>query len=105
MSTGRKFEFTDAKGGAAVGVRVITRATNTEVAGLQDDGVLKVRLKASTAGDPAANQELVAFLSEQLGVPVEKIEIVAGSDKSEKIVTIEGITTADVEAKFGSVEG
>ncbi|MDX1991732.1 MAG: DUF167 domain-containing protein [bacterium] len=105
MSTGRKFEFTDAKGGAAVGVRVITRATNTEVAGLQDDGVLKVRLKASTAGDPAANEELVAFLSEQLGVPKEKIEIVAGSDKSEKIVTIEGITTADVEAKFGSVEG
>jgi uncharacterized protein len=102
MSTDRKFEITDAKGGAAFTVRVITRAANTEIAGLQEDGTVKIRLVASPAGDPAANQELIGFLSQTLGVPVEKIEIVAGENGREKIVSVEGITPADVEAKFGS---
>lgn len=105
MTTGRKFEFTDAKGGVAFGVRVITRATNTEIGGLQEDGILKIRLKASPAGDPAANKELIDFLAERLGVQANRIEIVAGGDKSEKLVSVEGITIEDVETKLNASEG
>lgn len=101
----RKFEITDAKGGAAFTVRVVTRAANTEFAGLQEDGMLKIRLVNSPAGDPKANEELVNFLATQLGVPHTKIEIVAGADGRDKLISVEGITTADVEAKLGPGTG
>jgi len=101
MSTDRNFEITDAKGGAAFTVRVVTRAVETEVVGVQEDGSLKIRLKASPAGDEAANTELVDFLSAQLGVEKAKIEIVAGREGRDKLVSVEGITTALVEEKLG----
>ena len=101
MPANRKFEITDAKGGAAFTVRIVTRSVNTEVAGVQEDGTLKIRLQASPAGDPAANKELVEFLAERLGVEREKIEIVAGVNGREKVIAVEGITTADVESKLG----
>lgn len=97
----RKFEITDARGGAAFTVRIVTRAVAPEIVGAQEDGTLKIRLVSSPAGDPAANEELVHFLAEQLGVPVERIEIVAGANGREKIISVEGISTADVEDKLG----
>lgn len=100
MSMSRKFEIKDAKGGAAFAVRVVTRAANTELVGMQEDGSLKIRLIASPAGDPAANQELIDFLAQRLGVAKEKIEIVAGADGRDKIVSVEGVTTDQVETKL-----
>lgn len=99
----RQFKITGAKGGAAFTVRVVTRAANTEIAGLQEDGMLKVRLVASPAGDPAANQELVDFLAGHLGVSSDKIEIVAGADGRDKLVSVEGVSTEDIETKLGRV--
>jgi len=101
MPAKRKFEITDAKGGAAFTVRIVTRAVNTEVVGIQDDGTLKIRLIATPAGDPAANQELVTFLAEKLEVPASSIEIVAGANGREKVIAVEGITTNDVENRLG----
>ena len=100
MPEERNFEITDAKGGAAFTVRVVTRATNTEVVGINDDGSLRIRLKASPAGDPAANQELINFLAGILSVTQDQIEIVAGVNGREKVIAIEGITTADLESKL-----
>ncbi len=102
MSPGRKFEITDAKGGAAFTVRVVTRAVKTEVVGIQDDGSLKIRLVASPAGDPAANKELVEYLASALGVDINTIEIVAGENGRDKLVSVEGISTEDVETKLGT---
>jgi uncharacterized protein YggU (UPF0235/DUF167 family) len=96
----RKFEITDARGGTALGVRIITRATETEIAGKTDEGAVKIRVKSSPASNPEANQELVQFLAAQLSVAPDKIEIVAGVEKSDKILSIEGISSADVEAKL-----
>ncbi len=93
----RRFEITDARGGAAITVRVVTQAEHTEIAGVQDDGVLKIRLTASPAGSPAANQELVNFLASQLGVPPENVAVVAGENGREKIVSIEGLSVYQVE--------
>ena len=104
MSTDRKFEITDAKGGAAFTVRVLTRSTETEVAGRQEDGSLKIRLQASPAGDPVANTELIEFLAKKLGVEKSKVEIVAGETGRDKLISVEGITTADVDAKLGNIE-
>lgn len=97
----RKFEITDARGGAALGVRVVTRATETELVGRNEDNTLKIRLKATPAGDPSANKELVEFLASKLGVDVAKIEIVAGEGNRDKILSIEGLSVQDVETKLG----
>lgn len=96
----RKFEITDARHGAALGVRVVTKATETEIIGKTDEGTLKVRLVASPAGDAAANEELVAFLAGKLEVAPEKIEILFGENKRDKIISIEGMTTQEVEEKL-----
>jgi uncharacterized protein (TIGR00251 family) len=101
MVNKRNFQITDARGGAAFTVRVVTRAVNTEVVGIQDDGVLKIRLQASPAGDPAANKELVDFLAEQLSVEPDQIEIVAGAAGREKVIAVEGISTEFLESRLG----
>ncbi|MCC6612181.1 MAG: DUF167 domain-containing protein [Anaerolineae bacterium] len=101
MMPRRKFEITDARGGTAIPVRVVTQADKTELAGIQDDGVLKVRLKASPAGSQAANDELVQLLAAELSVEADTVEIVAGENTREKIVSVEGISAAEVEARLG----
>ncbi|MEM9953831.1 MAG: DUF167 domain-containing protein [Chloroflexota bacterium] len=98
--TERKFEITDARSGAALAVRVVTRATETEIIGRTDEGALKVRLMASPAGDPAANSELIAFLASKLGIDEAQIIIVGGEEKRDKIVTIEGISAGEVNEKL-----
>lgn len=98
--TERKFEITDARGGSALGVRVVTQAESTEIAGKTEEGTLKVRLVASPAGDPSANEELLSFLASKLGVDKKKLEIVAGAGNRDKIISIEGMTTGQVEAKL-----
>lgn len=97
MTANRKFEITDARGGAALNVRVVTQADKTELVGIQEDGAVKVRLVASPAGDPAANEELVEFLASILGVPTSSLEIVAGANGREKIISIEGVSIQQVE--------
>ena len=93
-------KITDAKSGAAFPVRVTTRAAETEIVGVDNEDILRVRLQASPAGDPAANKELVEFLASFLGVELEQVEIVAGHDERDKLVTIEGVTVADIESKL-----
>lgn len=100
----REYKITSAKGGIALPIRVVTRATTTEFVGIQEDGAIKIRLVAAPAGDPKANEELINFLAAELEVEPKKIEIVAGLDGRDKIVSIEGLTTADVERKFGRPE-
>jgi hypothetical protein len=101
MTGKRRFEITDARGGTALPVRVVTQAEAAEIVGLQEDGVLKVRLVASPAGDPAANAELIQLLASVLGVARNKLEIVAGEHTREKIVSVEGLTSAEVESLLG----
>ncbi|RMG76065.1 MAG: DUF167 domain-containing protein [Chloroflexi bacterium] len=102
--TERKFEITDAKGGVAFTVRCVTRSARTEAAGIQEDGTIKVRLQASPAGSPEANQELIRFLASVLGVEESHIEIVAGADGRDKLVSVEGITTDDVNDKISQFQ-
>ena len=97
--------ISDPKRGAAFTVRVVTRAVKTEAVGVQEDGALKIRLKAYPAGDSAANEELLNFLAEKLNVPVQKFEIVAGASGRDKLISVEGVSTDQVEAVFGQASG
>lgn len=99
MAFGRKFNITDAAQGAAFTVRIVTRAARAEIAGV-DDGTLRVRLTASSAGDAAANDELVDLLAAALAVDPSQLEIVAGASARDKLVSVEGVSTVQVEARL-----
>ena len=92
----RKFEITDANSGAAFTVRVVTRASNVEISSVQDDGSLKVRLTESS-DDGAANRQLIELLASKLGVDPSNVEIVAGENSRDKLISVDGITPEDVE--------
>jgi len=70
-------------------VRVIPRASKTEIVGEQN-GALKVKLKAPPV-DGAANEELVRFLARLLGVGRGSIEIVYGKSSRNKQIRINGV--------------
>ncbi|MBN1565459.1 MAG: DUF167 domain-containing protein [Anaerolineae bacterium] len=99
----RKFEITDAQHGAAFTVRVVTKADKKEVVGVQDDGSLKIRLTESPAGG-AANTQLLEYLAEILEVDQTQIEIVAGSDKPNKIISVKDVTPGWVEDHLATDE-
>src|SRR5437763_17143950 len=100
----RKFEITDAKRGAAFTVRVVTRAQKNEIVGIQEDKSLKIRLTASP-NEGQANDALIKFLAERLGVPENAIEIVAGKDNRDKWRSVSGVSTAGVETKLQAGAG
>lgn len=75
-------------------VRVQPRASRTELAGTQQ-GALKVRLQAPPV-DGAANEALVDFLAESLGVPRRTVRIVSGASSRTKVVEVTGIDAVAV---------
>jgi uncharacterized protein YggU (UPF0235/DUF167 family) len=56
-------------------------------------------LTASPA-EGQANTALIKFLAEHLGVAENQIEIVAGTDKSDKLISVSGLSVAEVEQKL-----
>jgi len=75
--------------GTRLTVRVTPRAKRSAVAGLVDIGegraALAVRLKAPPV-DGAANEALIAFLADELGVARSALRIVAGEKSRLKLV-------------------
>ena len=76
-------------------VRVQPRASRNEISGALG-GALKVRLQAPPV-DGAANDALVAFLADELGVPRRGVRIIAGSTSRSKMVEVDGIAPGAVD--------
>jgi len=68
-------------------VRVTPRASRNEIVEMLDDGTIKVRI-ASSPSDQEANETLIGFLSEVLGVPRSRLDIVAGVTGRDKLIAI-----------------
>jgi uncharacterized protein (TIGR00251 family) len=100
----RKFEITSATRGAAFTVRVVTRAQKTEIAGVQDDGMLKIRLTAAPT-DGQSNAQLIQFLADRLGVETSQVEIIGGLNNRDKMIVVSGISTDVVEQRLKPDEG
>jgi uncharacterized protein (TIGR00251 family) len=97
-------KITNARGGAAITVKVTPRAPRTEVSGLMDDGTLKIRLAAPPTGG-AANKLLVEFLSQLLDLPRGQIDIIAGETSERKLISLIGISPREVDAAVRRVLG
>jgi uncharacterized protein len=83
---------------ARLDVRVIPRAPRTLVDGMRGGAIL-VRLAAPPV-DGAANEALIAFLSDALALPRRSIRIVSGEKSRDKTVAIAGMDTAAALAKL-----
>jgi uncharacterized protein (TIGR00251 family) len=83
----RKFKLHNGQRGSALAVRVTPRASRNEIAEVLDDGTIKIRL-AAPPSDNEANDALINYLSEILGVPKSQLDIVAGSVGRDKLISV-----------------
>ena len=78
--------YTEKNGAVIFNVRVVPRASKSEIVGAYD-GALKVRI-ASPPVDGAANAELIKLLSKTFGVSKSEVEILAGQTSKTKQIKI-----------------
>lgn len=84
--------------GVEILLHVQPRASRTCFQG-EHGGRLKVSLAAPPV-DGAANEALVRFLADVLGVPRRQVEIVSGASGRQKRARIRGIDAARAEARL-----
>lgn len=82
--------YTETGGALTFAVRVVPRASRSEIVG-EHDGALRVRLAAPPV-EGAANEELVRLLARALGVPARAVEIKSGHASKTKLVRVAGAT-------------
>ncbi len=99
MGGGRKFRLHDGRKGAAIAVRVTPRSSRNEILTVMDDGTLKVCLTAPPV-EGKANQALLNFMADVLGVPPSQLEIISGRSGRDKLVTVIGMDSASVQERI-----
>ena len=83
---------------AVIDIRVIPRAPRTRVDGTRGGAIL-IRLAAPPV-DGAANEALIAFLSDALALPRRNIGIVSGEKSRDKRIRIQGLNEAAARTRL-----
>jgi uncharacterized protein len=86
----------DVADGCTVNVRVQPGAKRNAVLGLHG-GTVKIALCAP-AVDGKANEALIAFVAEEVGLPRARVSLVAGVTNRSKVLRITGKSAAEVRA-------
>ena len=94
-------QFTGNEDSIGFTVRVVPRASKSEIVG-EHDGALKVRI-ASPPVEGAANTELIRVLSKHFGVGKGDVEIVGGQSSKTKRMRIIGVTAEAVRNLKGGL--
>jgi uncharacterized protein len=92
----------DVADGCTVTVRVQPGAKRNAVVGLHGDAV-KIALSAPPV-DGKANEALIAFVAESVGLPRARVSLVAGTASRSKVLRITGKSAAEVRAALLPVE-
>ena len=95
----RSYQFHNGKKGSAIAVRITPRAQKDEIVELLQDGTIRIRL-AAPPSEGKANDALTNFLAEVLGVPKSKIEIVAGLNGRDKLVSVLDMDAESAQQKI-----
>jgi uncharacterized protein len=80
---------------ATFAVKVVPRASKNQIVGMEGDAI-KIRLNAPPV-EGKANEALIKFLAETLGVSRAQIEIVRGHASRRKLVRVRGVTAEQIE--------
>lgn len=86
--------FSDSGGAIIFTIRVVPRASKSEIVGAMGDGVLKIRVAAPPV-DGAANTEIVKLLAKTFDVSRSAIEILSGQTSKTKQIRIPGLSSPD----------
>ncbi|OIP94350.1 MAG: YggU family protein [Syntrophobacterales bacterium CG_4_8_14_3_um_filter_58_8] len=93
---GSSISIRETAAGVIFRVRVVPRASRSEVAGVQGDA-LKLRITAPPV-EGKANEECIRLLAETLGVKKGRVAIIAGHASRTKTVVVAGIRPEAVAA-------
>lgn len=78
--------------GLTFAVRIVTRASRSEIAG-EHAGALRIRVAAPPVAG-AANRELIRILAKIFKLPQNAVEIVSGANSKNKVVRVRGTDAA-----------
>lgn len=90
--------ITESNGIVTLTIKVVPRASKNQIVGIEGDA-LKIRLNAPPV-EGRANDALIQFLAEMLGVARTQIEIIAGHAARRKIVRVRGISASAVQDRI-----
>ncbi len=82
---GREFNFHNGERGAALAIRIKTGGDENHIERVLKDGTVIISLKGSPSDLKFA---LIEYLSIQLGLGADKIDIISGDDKKEMLVSV-----------------
>lgn len=88
-------EIVEKPGSIEFAVRVVPRASRTEIVG-EMDGAVKVRVSSPPVAG-AANAEIVKLFAKLLGVSRSAVEIVSGQTSKTKRIRINGVEAAQFQ--------
>ncbi len=86
----RKYKLHDGKVGSALAVRLTPKASRDAVVGIMEDGTVKIHVTATPNGGKD-NDALIALLAGVLGVPKKNVDIVAGEEGRDKLLSVLGM--------------
>jgi uncharacterized protein len=87
------------EGGCLLFVKAQPRASRTAVDVVQGEE-LKIRVAAPPVDD-AANEVLVRFLAEELGLPRSAVQLLRGATSRHKVVFLRGLNPAEARERLG----
>jgi uncharacterized protein (TIGR00251 family) len=87
--------------GAVFRIRVVPRASRSEVAGIQGDA-LKLRITAPPV-EGKANEACIALLAGLLGVKRTQVAIISGHAFRTKTVAVEGVKAKEISARIATL--
>ena len=83
---------------ALIRLRVVPNARRSEVVGEYGEAV-KLKI-AAPAVDGKANEALLQFVADHLGVSRRAVELISGEKSRDKAVAVEGLDSATVRERF-----
>ncbi len=95
----RPFHLHDGKKGAALAVRVTPRASKNEIVEILSDGTVKVHLTAPPV-EGKANEALLKFLAKVLDVSQNQLEVVAGANGRDKLISVDDMDAGSLHKKI-----
>jgi uncharacterized protein (TIGR00251 family) len=87
-------KISEKRGGVVFEVRVVPRASKTEIVG-ELEGALKIRLAAPPV-EGEANDALARFLAKEFSVSRSNIKILKGIASKTKLIRVSGISALEI---------
>jgi len=86
--------------GVLVTVKVLPRSSRCEICGIHGDA-MKIKV-TSPPVDGRANEEIIAFVADSLGIKKGRVTIVTGHAATRKTVAVAGCCRGDIDHLLGS---